>query len=115
MTRCDIITVDIDKPYKVGREVIASRLFLYPELAGIVAGWECRPSPTGNTHCVVYLYNELCDCLERARVAGMLADDPARTWLNFVRCIATGDPMEILFTRKYPMLRTAWPGEWFWR
>lgn len=112
--RWDIITVDIDKPYRMGKELIRRRLSMFPELGGIVAGWECRPSPSGKTHCVVYLYHDVRDCTERARLAALLGDDPARTWLNYVRCVKDGDPMEILFVSKYPRVAAAWPGAWFW-
>jgi len=108
-----MITVDIDKPYKAVKQLIDRWLELLPELSAEIALWECRPSPSGNTHCIFYFTRPIVDCKERFRIARLLGDDPLRSWLNYIRC-TEGEARELLFYAKKRYARALWPGQWFW-
>jgi len=111
--RYDIVTVDIDKPYRVVKREMPKVVELAERLLGVqVAHWACRPSPSGNTHCWFVLYHEVRDCYRRYALARMLGDDIMRSLLNLERCL-DGDAREILFSEKQRLVAVAFPGKWF--
>ena len=113
--RYDVVTVDIDKPYKIVKREMPKIVELAEKLLGVqIAHYYCRPSPSGNTHCWVVLHGEEKDCYKRYMIARILGDDILRSLLNLERCLA-GDNREILFTHKKKLYIASFPGEWFFK
>ena len=111
--RYDVITVDIDKPYKVVKKEMPRIVELAERLLGMqTAHWTCRPSPNDNTHCWFILYYEVRDCHKRYHLARLLGDDIMRSLLNLERCL-DGDAREILFSEKKRLVAVSFPGDWF--
>jgi len=93
-----VLTIDIDKPYKVIKRLFDKWLEVMNDIASMIAWYDIRPSPSGNTHIIVALREELT-CEDRLRVARLLGDDALRSWLNYIRCV-NGERREILFNAK---------------
>lgn len=101
--KTDVVKIDIDKRFDIARDLFFKLLKTYRRLRehlGLpdIVFWQLYPSASFHLHAVVWLESPV-DCWERYMIARLLGDDPARSFLNLMRCLS-GNDADILFFGK---------------
>lgn len=94
----DILTVDYDIPFNEFKGSIMERWVRErAHKMGLLV--YCRPSPSGNTHCLFCVPQNIPE-EEKWVLACMFLDDPGRCLFNLTRLVHTGRMRDVLFSFK---------------